>query len=69
MDVDKAQNESGDLIFTKQFLGIAEGSYQYKIRIGEDHWVLDQSTESGNVFLAAKQIQANLFQPMTSRAT
>jgi len=48
MDVDKAQNESGDLIFTKQFLGIAEGSYQYKIRIGEDHWVLDQSTESAH---------------------
>lgn len=47
MHVEDDQTASGNLIFTKQFSNVAEGSYQYKIRIGEDHWVVDESKESG----------------------
>jgi hypothetical protein len=38
---------SGDVIFRQQFGNVAEGSYQYKIRIGEGHWVVDETKESG----------------------
>ncbi|KAJ4313080.1 hypothetical protein N0V94_007114 [Neodidymelliopsis sp. IMI 364377] len=37
---------SGDVIFRQQFGNVAEGSYQYKIRIGEGHWVVDETKES-----------------------
>ncbi|KAJ8107853.1 hypothetical protein OPT61_g8580 [Boeremia exigua] len=37
---------SGDLVFEQKFANVAEGSYQYKIRIGEGHWVVDESKES-----------------------
>ncbi|KAF3036804.1 hypothetical protein E8E12_005144 [Didymella heteroderae] len=37
---------SGDLVFEQKFGNVAEGSYQYKIRIGEGHWVVDESKES-----------------------
>ncbi|KAF2852727.1 hypothetical protein T440DRAFT_392489 [Plenodomus tracheiphilus IPT5] len=46
MDAEKAQEDSEELVFKKEFVDIAEGSHQYKIRIGQDHWVLDESTES-----------------------
>lgn len=46
MDADKAQEGSNDLVFKKEFVDVPEGTYQYKIRLGEDHWVLDESTES-----------------------
>lgn len=49
MSVSDEQTTSGDLIFTKQFEDVAEGSYQYKIRIGDGHWFLDQSKESGKL--------------------
>lgn len=39
---------AGDLVFEQKFSNIAEGSYQYKIRIGEGHWVVDDSKESGS---------------------
>ncbi|KAH7075992.1 hypothetical protein FB567DRAFT_452479 [Paraphoma chrysanthemicola] len=45
MDVEKEQTASANLIFTRRFEGVAEGSYQYKIRIGDGHWVLDESTD------------------------
>ena len=47
MDVDVQRTPSGDLVFRKEFSDVAEGSHQYKIRIGEDHWFLDESKESG----------------------
>ncbi|KAJ4984116.1 pt repeat family protein [Stagonosporopsis vannaccii] len=37
---------SGDFIFERKFANITEGSYQYKIRIGEGHWVVDESQET-----------------------
>ncbi|KAJ4363665.1 hypothetical protein N0V83_009961 [Neocucurbitaria cava] len=46
MKVEEERTSSGDLVFAKQFDNVAEGSYQYKIRIGEGHWVLDESKES-----------------------
>ncbi|KAF1937224.1 hypothetical protein EJ02DRAFT_426816 [Clathrospora elynae] len=46
MSVDREQTASEKLVFTKHFDGVDEGSYQYKIRIGEDHWILDESQES-----------------------
>ncbi|KAJ4354853.1 hypothetical protein N0V95_003463 [Ascochyta clinopodiicola] len=42
----KEKTPSGDLIFEQKFGNVAEGSYQYKIRIGEGHWVVDESKES-----------------------
>lgn len=47
MDVDKEQTASANLIFTKRFDNIPEGSYQYKIRVGDGHWVVDESKDSG----------------------
>jgi hypothetical protein len=38
---------SGDLVFEQKFGNVPGGSYQYKIRIGEGHWVVDESKESG----------------------
>ncbi|KAH7346952.1 hypothetical protein BKA66DRAFT_433221 [Pyrenochaeta sp. MPI-SDFR-AT-0127] len=46
MSVNEEHTASGDLVFTKQFSNVTEGSYQYKIRIGENHWVVDESKES-----------------------
>lgn len=43
----KEKTPSGDLVFEQKFTNVAEGSYQYKIRIGEGHWVVDESKESG----------------------
>ncbi|KAH6625685.1 hypothetical protein C7974DRAFT_377164 [Boeremia exigua] len=42
----KENTSSGDLVFEQKFANVAEGSYQYKIRIGEGHWVVDESKES-----------------------
>ncbi|KAE8831061.1 hypothetical protein PTNB85_07648 [Pyrenophora teres f. teres] len=36
----------GDIVFRKHFTQASEGSHQYKIRIGQDHWVLDESKET-----------------------
>jgi hypothetical protein len=47
MDVNEDKTASDNLIFRKEFNDVAEGSYQYKIRVGEDHWVLDESKETG----------------------
>ncbi|KAI5380753.1 hypothetical protein J4E82_000711 [Alternaria postmessia] len=46
MDVNEDKTASDNLIFRKEFNDVAEGSYQYKIRVGEDHWVLDESKET-----------------------
>ncbi|KAF2629327.1 hypothetical protein BU25DRAFT_457003 [Macroventuria anomochaeta] len=42
----KEKTPSGDFVFEQKFGNVAEGSYQYKIRIGEGHWVVDESKES-----------------------
>ena len=47
MDIESERTSSGDLVFSKKFTDVDEGNYQYKIRIGEHHWVLDESKESG----------------------
>ncbi|KAF2026934.1 hypothetical protein EK21DRAFT_102895 [Setomelanomma holmii] len=46
MSVDPEQTASANLIFTQTFDRVAEGSYQYKIRIGDGHWVVDDSKDS-----------------------
>ncbi|KAF2648052.1 hypothetical protein K491DRAFT_699213 [Lophiostoma macrostomum CBS 122681] len=40
------QTESGENLFSRTFDDIAIGSYQYKVRIGEDHWVVDERQET-----------------------
>lgn len=47
MFVDEQQPESENLVFKRTFQNVSKGSYQYKIRIGEGHWVVDESKESG----------------------
>ena len=47
MHVEDAQTASANLIFTRRFDNVAEGDHQYKIRIGDGHWVVDESKDSG----------------------
>ncbi|RMZ67820.1 pt repeat family [Pyrenophora seminiperda CCB06] len=46
MDVDDEKTPDGDIVFRKHFSHASEGRHQYKIRIGQDHWVLDESKET-----------------------
>lgn len=48
----KEKTPTGDYVFEQKFGNVAEGSYQYKIRIGEGHWVVDDSKESGKRYQA-----------------
>ena len=38
---------SDDPVFYKEFENVAEGQYQYKIRLGEYDWILDDTAETG----------------------
>lgn len=49
MRVSEEQTASANLIFARQFEGLVEGSHQYKIRIGDGNWVLDESKETGGL--------------------
>ncbi|KAF2187467.1 hypothetical protein K469DRAFT_114231 [Zopfia rhizophila CBS 207.26] len=46
MSVEEKRADTGDLIFSRQFESVPEGKYQYKIRIGEGHWVVDETKEA-----------------------
>lgn len=43
------KSEAGDEIFYAMFHNVAPGVYQYKIRIGEDQWVIDESRETSKL--------------------
>lgn len=43
----KQEHGEEDLVFERIFEDVKEGTYQYKIRIGEGHWVVDESKETG----------------------
>jgi hypothetical protein len=45
MALSSEKTETGESIFYAVFEDIPSGAYQYKIRIGEDEWVLDDSKE------------------------
>jgi hypothetical protein len=47
MRVDKDRSTSANLVFTRDFDNVPAGNYQYKIRVGEGHWVVDESKDSG----------------------
>ena len=47
MSVDNEQTASANLIFTRHFDNAPEGDHQYKVRIGDGHWVVDESKDSG----------------------
>jgi hypothetical protein len=55
MAVDHEQTASANLIFTRQFKNAAEGDHQYKIRVGDGHWVVDDSKDSGTYACVAYQ--------------
>ncbi|ORY11921.1 hypothetical protein BCR34DRAFT_601038 [Clohesyomyces aquaticus] len=46
MQVSEEKTGNGDLIFVRHFDNVADGDYQYKVRIGEGHWVVDESTDA-----------------------
>ncbi|OAL48469.1 hypothetical protein IQ07DRAFT_513908 [Pyrenochaeta sp. DS3sAY3a] len=46
MKVDNEQTASANLIFERHFTNVSEGSYQYKIRIGQDHWIIDETKDT-----------------------
>lgn len=47
MKVDDEHTASANLIFERHFTNVSEGSYQYKIRIGQDHWIIDEAKDTG----------------------
>jgi hypothetical protein len=49
MNVEEDKMASDNLVFSKEFIDVAEGDHQYKIRLGEDHWILDESKDTGNM--------------------
>ncbi|KAF2789054.1 hypothetical protein K505DRAFT_365945 [Melanomma pulvis-pyrius CBS 109.77] len=46
LSVADEKTDSGQLLFARQFDHVSEGSYQYKIRIGEGYWVVDESKDT-----------------------
>jgi hypothetical protein len=46
MAVSDKKTESGDDIFELQLDNVAHGRYEYKIRIGDSDWTVDESKES-----------------------
>ncbi|KAF2819316.1 hypothetical protein CC86DRAFT_307416 [Ophiobolus disseminans] len=46
MEVDKEHQASGNLVFTRHFENAPQGDHQYKIRIGDGYWVVDESKDS-----------------------
>jgi hypothetical protein len=68
MDVQEDKTASDNLIFSKEFKNVPEGSYQYKIRVGEDHWVLDESKETGMVAYLFVNYPTNASQLPSTRA-
>ncbi len=47
MALSDLKTESGASVFFRQFEGVAPGTYQYKVRIGEGHWIVDEVKETG----------------------
>lgn len=47
MDASDDKTASGDTVFVRRLLDVPEGSYQYKVRIGDSHWVIDEAKETG----------------------
>ena len=45
--MDASADEYGRRIFSRHFDNVKEGTYQYKVRIGESQWVLDESKDTG----------------------
>ncbi|KAH8719301.1 hypothetical protein GQ44DRAFT_623802 [Phaeosphaeriaceae sp. PMI808] len=46
MDVDTEQTVPENFVFMRHFHNVKEGSYQYKVRVGDGHWVVDESKDS-----------------------
>lgn len=69
MTAEGSKTSSGDLIFTRHFDDAVEGNYQYKIRVGEGHWVVDESKETGRPVLKIRNVNTNMLQPRMSMAT
>ncbi|KAL5119326.1 hypothetical protein ACEQ8H_002813 [Pleosporales sp. CAS-2024a] len=46
MHVDQAPPPSTNLIFSRRFDNVAQGDYQYKIRIGDGQWVVDDTKDT-----------------------
>jgi len=46
MAVSDKKTDSGDTIFHLQLDGVAHGRYEYKIRIGDSNWTIDESKET-----------------------
>jgi hypothetical protein len=44
------KSESGDAIFVYEFDGVDDGTHQYKIRIGDNDWILDNTKDTCKLF-------------------
>jgi hypothetical protein len=42
MSISEKKTDDGDSIFYLQFGNVLPGSYEYKVRVGESGWVLDE---------------------------
>lgn len=69
MDAEAEQLASENFVFSRHFDTIAKGTYQYKIRIGEGHWVVDESKETGMFLNSRRAAVTESLQLQTSTAT
>jgi hypothetical protein len=69
MTVEEEQTASANLIFTRQFKDVAEGDHQYKIRVGNGHWVVDESKDSSTLDHLPANSHTNTAQPPMNMAT
>ena len=47
MSLSRRKTSNGDPVFYQQYENVTPGLYQYKIRIGEDEWIVDDSQLKG----------------------
>lgn len=47
MYVREGKSDTGDLVFYRQYDQLPEGKYQYKFRLGDDWWVIDDEAPIG----------------------
>ena len=47
MSVGEDRTDAGDLVFHREYAGVEKGEYQYKFRLGEDCWTVDEGAPVG----------------------
>lgn len=48
-EMDCASNSDGEYVYTSRILVVPERDYQFKFRIGDDWWILDERQPIGDI--------------------